>query len=73
MLSPKKVILGGGVMQQEHLFPLIRNEIRRNLNGYVNAKAILTDIDQYIVPPGLGQNAGLCGSLALGIAALRGE
>ncbi|WP_027094622.1 ROK family protein [Cohnella thermotolerans] len=71
LLSPKKVILGGGVMHQLQLFPLIREEVRRNLNGYVNAAAVLEGIDDYIVPPGLGDNAGLCGSLALGLRALR--
>lgn len=70
MLSPKKVILGGGVMQQKHLFPLIRSEVQKQLNGYVNAEAILDGIDHYIVSPGLGDNAGLCGSLALGLRAL---
>jgi len=70
-ISPKKVILGGGVMQQGHLFPLIREEVRRNLNGYVQAEALLDGIDEYIVPPGLGQLAGLTGALALGIDALR--
>ncbi|MFD0716642.1 ROK family protein [Paenibacillus sp. GCM10027626] len=73
LLSPKKVILGGGVMHQEQLFPLIREEVKRNLNGYVSAAAILEDIDSYIVPPGLGDNAGLCGSLALGLDALRNK
>jgi fructokinase len=70
MLSPKKVILGGGVMKQEQLFPLIRTEVLRQLNGYVNAKSILDGIDEYIVPPGLGDNAGLCGALALGLRAI---
>jgi len=73
MLSPKKVILGGGVMHQKQLFPLIREEVRRNLNGYVRASAVLEGIDDYIVPPGLGDNAGLCGSLALGLKALRSQ
>ncbi|MFD1956630.1 ROK family protein [Paenibacillus thailandensis] len=69
MTSPEKVILGGGVMQQAHLFPLIREEVRRNLNGYVSAEEIKSDIEHYIVPPGLGQQAGLCGALALGLRA----
>lgn len=69
-LSPKRVILGGGVMHQKQLFPMIHNEVRKQLNGYVSAKAIMEDIASYIVPPGLGDNAGLCGSLALGLAAI---
>lgn len=70
LLSPKRVILGGGVMHQLHLFPLIRAEVRKNLNGYVSAASLLDGIDAYIVPPGLGDNAGLSGSLALGLRAL---
>ncbi|RCX23657.1 fructokinase [Fontibacillus phaseoli] len=69
LLSPKKVILGGGVMHQKQLFPFVRKEVARNLNGYVASPAILDDMDNYIVPPGLGDNAGLCGALALGIEA----
>lgn len=69
MLSPKKIILGGGVMHQEQLLPLIRAEVRKNLNGYVSATEILTNIDEYIVTPGLGDNAGLAGALALGLEA----
>jgi fructokinase len=70
LLSPKKVILGGGVMHQLQLFPLIRAEVLKILNGYVQSPAILREIDSYIVPPGLGDNAGLLGSVALGLRAL---
>ncbi|OKP95190.1 ROK family protein [Paenibacillus sp. P46E] len=72
LLSPKRVILGGGVMHQEHLFPLIRREVCQALKGYVSAPEILETMDSYIVPPGLGDNAGLCGALALGIKAAQG-
>ncbi|GAB1157242.1 fructokinase GmuE [Paenibacillus illinoisensis] len=68
--SPQKIILGGGVMQQMHLFPMIREQVIHNLHGYVNVTELLQHIDQYIVPPGLGQHAGLYGALALGIEAL---
>ncbi|WNQ10565.1 ROK family protein [Paenibacillus aurantius] len=68
-LSPKKIILGGGVMHQSQLFPLIRREVARNLNGYVNAPELSGGLDSFIVPPGLGDNAGLAGSLALGLRA----
>lgn len=70
LLSPEKIILGGGVMQQSQLFPLVGEAVSRNLNGYVSADAILTQMDEYIVAPGLGQQAGLCGALALGLAAM---
>ena len=64
-LSPKKIILGGGVMQREFLFPKVRKRVRELLNGYVSSKMILEGIDQYIVPPGLGNQAGSMGAVAL--------
>lgn len=70
MLSPKKIVLGGGVMHQMHLFPKIRKRTLELLNGYVAHKAILEDIDNYIVPPALGDNAGAAGSLLLALEAL---
>lgn len=65
ILSPQKIIMGGGVMKQEQLFPLVRAELQKLLNGYVQHPSLTTEIDQYIVAPGLGDNAGLCGALAL--------
>jgi fructokinase len=70
ILSPEKIILGGGVMNQTHLFPLIREQVRGKLNGYVMHPAFAADNDSYIVPPALGGNAGLCGALALAVQAL---
>ncbi|CAM4378822.1 ROK family protein [Paenibacillus tarimensis] len=71
MLSPKRIILGGGVMHQQQLFPMIRKEVASLLNGYVSHPLIREGIDHYIVPPGLGDNAGLSGALALGLAAYK--
>jgi fructokinase len=70
ILSPERIILGGGVMAQKQLFPLIRRRVQSYLNGYVQSPAILADIDSYIVPPELGGKAGVLGSLALGQMAL---
>ena len=70
-LSPKKIVLGGGVMHQMHLFPKIRRRTQELLNGYVAHAAILNDIDNYIVPPALGDNAGAAGSLLLALEALK--
>jgi fructokinase len=64
-LSPNRVILGGGVMHQRHLFPLIREEVRRLLNGYIQLPMVLEKIDEYIVPPALGDRAGVLGAIAL--------
>ena len=64
-LSPRRIILGGGVMERLSLFPKIHRELRSLLNGYVQAPQITTHIDRYVVPPAFGPRAGLIGALAL--------
>ncbi len=64
-LSPERIILGGGVMEQEQLFGLVRRKTQAYLNGYVQHPAVLEQIDSYIVPPGLGNQAGVLGAIAL--------
>ncbi|MCG8423491.1 MAG: ROK family protein [Proteobacteria bacterium] len=64
-LSPQRVVMGGGVMDKKHLFPMIRGNVLDLLAGYVQAPAILRDIDRYIVAPGLGNQAGVLGAIAL--------
>ncbi len=64
-LSPKRIVLGGGVMQQKHLFPRIRERVLTLLNGYIQSPAILQNMDSYIVPPALGNRAGVLGAIAL--------
>jgi len=64
-LSPQRIILGGGVMEQAQLFPLILREVQQLLNGYVQSPVIIENIDAYIVPPGLGKRAGVLGAIAL--------
>jgi fructokinase len=70
--SPQRIIIGGGVMGQTHMWPLVRAETLKLLNGYVQSPAILEKIDEYIVPPGLGAQAGVLGALALAEMALSG-
>lgn len=65
MLSPQMIVLGGGVMHQRQLFPMIHRKTCELLNGYVDHPAILENIEKTIVPPGLGDNAGAVGSLLL--------
>lgn len=64
-LSPQRIVIGGGVAQQPHLLPLVRQETVALLNGYVQSPAILEEIDAYIVPPALGGRAGVLGAIAL--------
>lgn len=61
-LSPQRIVLGGGVIQQAHLFPLVREEVRLLVNGYV---PLPDRLDAFVVPPGLGGSAGVLGGLAL--------
>ncbi|WGK69787.1 ROK family protein [Candidatus Haliotispira prima] len=66
-LSPKKIMLGGGVMQQEQLFPLVREQLKDLLNGYLQVPEfeLAESMEDYICPPELGDDAGLYGGLAL--------
>jgi fructokinase len=64
-LSPQRIIMGGGVMEQTQLFPLIRQKVQALLNGYMQSPSILEQINEYIVPPGLGKRAGVLGAIAL--------
>jgi len=64
-LSPQRIIMGGGVMNQPHLLPLVRQKTLESLNEYVQHWDILENIDEYIVPPGLGNRAGVLGAIAL--------
>ncbi len=64
-LSPQRIILGGGVMQQPGVFPLIHQKVRALLNGYIQSPAITQNIAEYIVPAALGGRAGVLGAIAL--------
>ena len=64
VLSPQKIILGGGVMGQTQLFPLIRKYVLEYINGYLDTKE-LRNINNYIVPAALNGNQGIMGALKL--------
>lgn len=66
LYSPEKIFLGGGVMHREELFPLIREGVKRYIGGYVRSPKLEEEIDTYIVPPALGDRAGLIGAIELG-------
>jgi fructokinase len=70
-LSPHRIVLGGGVMHQEQLFPLIRTKTALLLNGYVKTKQ-LDNLDDYIVPAALKDNQGILGCIRLAWLELTG-
>lgn len=65
MISPEKIILGGGVMQQKHLFPRIHKRVQALLNGYVCHAMVEDRIEEYIVEPGLDVHSGVMGAYLL--------
>ncbi len=69
ILSPEKVILGGGVMKQQQLFPLIRSEVDRLMNSYLEVEQ-MHHLDAYIVPESLNGDQGILGCLRLGMMEL---
>lgn len=64
-VSPHRIILGGGVMQQDALFPMIRRKVVRLINGYIAKPQLNEGIDLYIVPPHLGRHSGVLGAILL--------
>ena len=69
IISPKRIILGGGVMKQKHVFASIYKYLHELLNDYVT----LPDLKTYIVSPGLGDHAGITGALLLAYQAVKEE
>ena len=70
ILAPERIILGGGVMNQSFLFPMIRSELTHLLGNYLRLPQI-ADMESYVVPSGLSGIAGLYGGLALAHQALQ--
>ncbi len=59
--SPDKIVLGGGIMNQKHLFSMVRNNVERLWNNFIP----LIGSSDLIVEPGLGGDSGIVGSLTL--------
>ena len=59
--SPDKIVLGGGVMSQNHLFEMIRFNVKKMWNGYTP----LGSLSDLILEPALGKDSGIVGSLCL--------
>jgi len=65
VLSPERIVLGGGVAYHDGLLDLVRRDVLTFMNGYLEASAVVDDIAHYITLPGLGRRAGVLGAIAL--------
>ena len=65
MLSPQRIVLGGGVMERMQLFPLIRTKVVELLNGYIHSPVFQGNLETYLVPPGLGKRSAILGAMAM--------
>ena len=65
VLSPERIVLGGGVMSHPELLPLVHREVAALMNGYLDNAAVGDGIAGYITLPALGSRAGVLGAIAL--------
>lgn len=68
---PDRLIFGGGVMKAPGLVEAVRRQTESLLAGYVRHPRLDAGLERYIVTPGLGDDAGITGAIALGVGALR--
>ena len=64
--SPDRLVLGGGVMEQQGMFERIRDEAHRLLGGYLEYASERAVLDRIVVPPSLGGDAGIRGAYLIG-------
>ena len=67
---PDRLVFGGGVMKAPGLVEALRAATERRLAGYITAPQLDPGLERYIVTPGLGDEAGIIGAIALGQRAL---
>ena len=70
-VAPDRIVLGGGVMAQQRLFPAIRERTGHWLGGYVAPLADPAARDALIVPPGCAEAPGLIGAYLIGAEAAK--
>lgn len=71
VLSPQRIIVGGGLMQRKSLYPKVQSKVLEYLSGYLAVPSLTAQIDRYIVAPGLGERSGICGAIGLAQQALK--
>ncbi len=65
VVSPQRVIVGGGVMERAGLLEAVRERLPVLVGGYLDTPMLGERIGEYVVSPGLGDRAGVLGAIAL--------
>jgi len=65
--SPQKIILGGGVSQHPGFHQSVRHKVLKINNDYITSSFLSEKIDDYILPPALGNRSGVLGAIAMAI------
>ena len=66
VVSPERFIVGGGVLEHPAMLGLVRNRVVELLGGYLDTPFLRADgIGSFLVPPALGDDAGVLGAIAL--------
>ena len=65
VLSPERIVIGGGVMHHPRLLELVHREVSRLMNGYLDNASVGDGIADYITLPRLGSRSGVLGGIAL--------
>nr|BAL56870.1 ROK family protein [uncultured Chloroflexota bacterium] len=68
-IAPRKIVLGGGVMQRDFLYIKVRSRVQELLHGYLAHETLTHHLETYIVPPALGKRSGALGGIALAMQA----
>jgi fructokinase len=72
-LSPQRIVVGGGVPKHPGLLGLVRRRVQELLAGYIDAPDVGAAIEGFVVPPALGDRAGVLGAIELARLAATGE
>ena len=77
VLSPRRIIFGGSVRKggkfgESAFFAKTRTHLLEVLAGYIDSPSLTpSGVEHFIVPPALGDDAGVCGAMALAHDALQ--
>lgn len=73
VVSPRRIVIGGGIGGQDHLLQRVRARLPDLLGGYLADLAEDGVMERYITPPALGDRAGILGAIILAETAAFGK